>query len=186
MNTSTFAHAKDDKKATKLFDKTGKNYIDCILDFIDNAKTSSVDVEDIEELEERFNKIKEQTQEIERKLQAINDLQDELLNTLTQKSIKPLAERVVKYFKNSGYLDGLDTEIQQIYMQRWAKHIVEYMQRHHIPLVKIDLEKVSMEVAKYLMEHCRKCKCCDGKGYCDTCDYIPEGEYEHCHCVCSE
>lgn len=40
-------------------------------------------------------------------------------------------------------------------MARWTQFIVEYMQRHHIPLVKLDIKKVAEEVGKYLMEHCR-------------------------------
>ena len=184
MNTSTFAHAKDDPTATKLFDKTGKNYIDCILDFIDNAKISSVDVEDIEELEERFRRIKEETERLENGLKTIKELQDDLLDTLTKRSIEPMAKKVEQYFQRSGYLDNLNTKISEIYMTRWAKYIVDYMQRKKLPIVKLDMEKLAVEVAKYLMAHCRKGRKCEGKGFCDTCEYIKDSDYEQCHCVC--
>lgn len=69
MTTTTFARAEDSDKSTKLFDKKdGKNYIDCILDFIDNARTSSVTVDDIDELEARFKHIQEETAELEKGL----------------------------------------------------------------------------------------------------------------------
>lgn len=68
MTTTTFARAEDSDKSTKLFDKKGKNYIDCILDFIDNARTSSVTVDDIDELEARFKRIQEETAELEKGL----------------------------------------------------------------------------------------------------------------------
>lgn len=113
----------------------------------------------------------------------IRELQDELLDTMVKRSIEPLAKKVEDYFKKSGYLDELNTEISAIYMQRWAQYIANYMTKKHIPLVRIDIEKVAMKVAKYLMKHCRVAKKCDGKGYCDTCDYIKEAELEQCVCL---
>ena len=74
---------------------------------------------------------------------------------MSDRTIKHFADGVQKYFKQSGYLDNIQTEISNIYMARWTEFIVEYMQRHHIPLVKLDIKKISEEVGKYLMKHCR-------------------------------
>lgn len=52
--TTTLAKSKQEG-AEKLFDKEGgKNYIDCLIDFVDNARAGLVNVEDVEELEEKF------------------------------------------------------------------------------------------------------------------------------------
>lgn len=55
----TLAKSKQEG-AEKLFDKEGgKTYIDCLIDFVDNAKAGSVNVDDIKDLEERLKKLKE-------------------------------------------------------------------------------------------------------------------------------
>ena len=54
----TLATSKD-TVAPDLFDKTGKNYIDCIIEFVDNAKAGSVSVDDIHDLEDRFRRLQE-------------------------------------------------------------------------------------------------------------------------------
>ena len=66
-------------------------------------------------------------------------------------------------------------------MTRWTKFIVEYMQRHHIPLVKLDIKKIAEEVGKYLMKHCRVSP--DKKHYCPylkDADFTVEGCDGHC------
>lgn len=55
---TTLAISKDET-APNLFDKKGKNYIDCIIEFIDNAKAGSVGVDDIKDLEIRFKRLQE-------------------------------------------------------------------------------------------------------------------------------
>ena len=55
---TTLATTKDEG-AEKMFDKTGKNYIDCIIEFVDNAKAGSVSVDDIQDLEVRFKRLQE-------------------------------------------------------------------------------------------------------------------------------
>lgn len=54
----TLATSKDEG-AKKLFDKTGKNYIDLIVDWFDNAKAGTVNVDDIHDLEDRFKRLQE-------------------------------------------------------------------------------------------------------------------------------
>lgn len=55
---TTLATSKDET-APKLFDKTGKNYIDLIVDWFDNARAGSVSVDDIKDLEIRFKRLQE-------------------------------------------------------------------------------------------------------------------------------
>lgn len=55
---TTLATSKD-TVAPNLFDKTGKNYIDCIIEFVDNAKAGAVNVDDIHDLEDRFKRLQE-------------------------------------------------------------------------------------------------------------------------------
>ena len=69
----------------------------------------------------------------------IENLQADLIKQLSDRTVKHFADGVQKYFKQSGYLDNIQTEISNIYMTRWAKFIVEYMRKHHIPLVKLDI-----------------------------------------------
>lgn len=85
----------------------------------------------------------------------IEDLQASLIQKLSDRTIKKFADGVQKYFKQSGYLDKMNTTISNIYMTRWAKFIAEYMNKHHIPLVKLDIKKLAKEVGEYLMKHCR-------------------------------
>lgn len=54
----TLATTKDEG-AEKMFYKTGKNYIDCIIEFVDNAKVGTVNVDDIHDLEDRFKRLQE-------------------------------------------------------------------------------------------------------------------------------
>ena len=54
----TLATSKD-QGAEKLFDRTGKSYIDLIVDWFDNAKAGSVSVDDIQDLEDRFKRLQE-------------------------------------------------------------------------------------------------------------------------------
>ena len=53
---TTLATSKDET-APNLFDKKGKTYIDCLLEFVDNAKAGSVSVDDIKDLEIRFKRL---------------------------------------------------------------------------------------------------------------------------------
>lgn len=85
----------------------------------------------------------------------IEDLQASLIQKLSDRTIEKFADGVQKYFKQSGYLDNMNTTISNIYMTRWAKFIAEYMRKHHIPLVKLNIEKLAKEVGEYLMKHCR-------------------------------
>ena len=144
-----------DEEAKKLFDKTGKNYIDLIVDWFDNARAGSVNVDDIKDLEIRFKRLQDAIKNAEEQMALIENLQAELIKKLSDRTIKQFADGVQKYFKESGYLNNINTEISNIYMTRWAKFIVDYMQRHHIPLVKLDIDKLAKEVGEYLMEHCR-------------------------------
>lgn len=173
-NMITLATSKDET-APNLFDKKGKNYIDCLLEFVDNAKAGTVSVDDIQDLEARFKRLQEAIKNAEEQMVLIENLQADLIKQLSERTIKHFADGVQKYFKQSGYLDNLDTEIQKIYMQRWSKHIVEYIKRNHIPLLHIDIEKLSEKVAKYLLEHYKcACECCSGRRIesgCEYCDY---------------
>ena len=115
-------------------------------------------------------------------MRLVENLQADLIKKLSERTIEKFAKGVEKYFKESGYLDNLNTTISNIYMTRWTKFIVEYMNKHHIPLVKIDIGKLAVAVGEYLMKHCRRMKKCDGKGFCDTCYYLPESDCEYCDC----
>lgn len=61
---TTLATSKD-TVAPNLFDKTGKNYIDCIIEFVDNAKAGSVSVDDIKDLEIRFKRLQDAIKDAE-------------------------------------------------------------------------------------------------------------------------
>ena len=107
---ATLAKSKE-LEAEKLFDKTGKNYIDCLIDFVDNARAGSVSVDDIADLEARFKELKEKIKEAEEQMELIENLQADLIQKLSDRTIKHFADGVQKYFKESGYLDNINTQI---------------------------------------------------------------------------
>ena len=58
LSMTTLA-TSNDEGAEKMFDKTGKTYIDLIVDWFDNARAGSVSVDDIQDLEVRFKRLQE-------------------------------------------------------------------------------------------------------------------------------
>lgn len=67
----TLARSKEQGQDTQdLFDKTqGLSYLEYLIKFVNEAKSSSVKVDDIKDLEERFKKLSE----------AIKSAEDEML-----------------------------------------------------------------------------------------------------------
>lgn len=97
------------------------------MDWFDNAKAGSVSVDDIQDLEDRFRRLQEAIKNAEEQMALIENLQADLIKKLSDRTVKHFADGVQKYFKQSGYLDNIQTEISNLYMTRWTEFIVQYM-----------------------------------------------------------
>lgn len=73
----TLARSKDDggQDTQDLFDKTqGLSYVEYLIKFVNEAKSGSVSVDDIKDLEERFQKLREAIKRAEEEMVLIENL----------------------------------------------------------------------------------------------------------------
>ncbi len=92
----TLARSKEQGQDTQdLFDKSqGLSYLDYLIKFVNEAKSSSVKVDDIKDLEERFKKLSEAIQQAEKEMLLIENLQAGLIRKLSDRTVKHFADGV--------------------------------------------------------------------------------------------
>ena len=92
----TLARSKEQGQgAQDLFDKSqGLSYVEYLIQFVNEAKSGSVSVDDIKDLEERFKKLSEAIKRAEEEMVLIENLQAELIRKLSDRTIKHFADGV--------------------------------------------------------------------------------------------